>query len=99
MYVNYPDRPCSSRRRPKEPNREGLPPKVLNSVGWTKPNYIGYQFADVVEQTGVIPSQWTKKDIIVAVILVTQLNSESVLSHLLMFTAKQPRLAATGIAA
>ena len=36
-----------------------------------------------------------------AVILVTQLNSESVLSHLLMFTAiaKQPRLAATGIAA
>ena len=35
--VNYPDRPCSSRRRPKEPNREGLPPKVLNSLGGTEP--------------------------------------------------------------
>ena len=99
MYVNYPHRPCSSRRRPKDPNREGLPPKVLNSVGYELSLTLGYQFADFVEQTGVIPSQWTKKGIIVAIILVTQLNSEFVLSHLLMFTAKQPRLAATGIAA
>ena len=35
MEFNYPESPCSSRRQPKEPKREGLPPNALNSVGGT----------------------------------------------------------------